>query len=118
MLMLIMEEPRAVKCLFLGYDSGVKGYKLCNPETKKTFFSWSVVFNEFVMYQDSLLTDVVPDSSDEDEPQVRLQVEQVEHPNEEVTETVDEEIVQISPPILQQPSIAADRPRRNIVRPN
>ena len=73
------------------------------------------MFNESVMYQDSLTTDVVPDSSDEDEPRVRLQVE---HLDEEVAETVDEEIVQTSPPVLQQPSIAADRPRRNIVPPN
>ena len=81
--------------MFLGYGSRVKGYKLWNPDTKKTFFSRSVVFNESVMYQDSLTTDVVLDSSDEDEPQVRFQVEQVEHLDEEVTETVDEEIVQI-----------------------
>jgi hypothetical protein len=26
-------EPRAIKRIFLGYKSGVKGYKLCNPET-------------------------------------------------------------------------------------
>ena len=73
------------------------------------------MFNESVMYQDSLITDVVPDFSDKNEPQVRLQVEQVDHLNEEVTETVDEKIVQTSPPGLQQPSIAAGRPRRNIV---
>ena len=72
--------------MFLGYGSGVKGYKLWNPETKKPFMSRRVVFNESVMYQDSLSTDVVPDVVDEDEPQVRVQVE---HLNEEETE-IDE----------------------------
>ena len=50
-------EPRAIKCLFLSYGSGVKGYKLWNPETRKTFMRRSVVFNEYVMFTDSLTTD-------------------------------------------------------------
>ena len=43
--------------MFLGYGSGVKGYKLWNTETRKTFMSRSVVFNESVMFTDSLSTD-------------------------------------------------------------
>ena len=50
-------EHRAIKCLFLGYGSGVKGYKFWNPETRKTFMSRSVVFNESVMFTDSLSID-------------------------------------------------------------
>ena len=62
-----------------------------------------------------MITDVVPSSSGKYEPQVRLQVE---HLNEEETEIDEEDIVPPSPPFLQQPFIAVDRPRRNIVPPN
>ena len=67
-------EPRAVKCMFIGYGSVVKGYKLWNFETKKSFMSRSVVSNESVMYTDSLSTDVSPVSSD-DEQEISVQLE-------------------------------------------
>ena len=76
-------EPRAIKCVFIGYGSGVKGYKLWNPETKKAFMSRSVVFNESVMYFDKLSSDVLPDFSEE---QVRVEVE---HSVEKENVTVD-----------------------------
>jgi hypothetical protein len=34
------------KCIFIGYKDGVKGYKLWNPETKKTVYIWDFVFRE------------------------------------------------------------------------
>jgi hypothetical protein len=71
-------EHRAIKCLFLGYGSGVKGYKLWNPETKKTFMSRSVVFNESVMFNDSLFSDHVPNNFDKGLQHMSVQVEHVD----------------------------------------
>ena len=40
-----------MKCIFLGYKSGVKGYKLWCPKTKKLVISRDVIFDETSMIQ-------------------------------------------------------------------
>nr|GEY07837.1 hypothetical protein [Tanacetum cinerariifolium] len=49
-------EPRAVKCVLLRYLEGVKGYRLyrLDNESPKIVTSRNVVFNESVMYKDTL----------------------------------------------------------------
>ena len=37
-------EPRAKKCVLLGYTFGCKGYKLYDLDTKKVFYSRDVLF--------------------------------------------------------------------------
>ena len=44
-------EPRSMKCIFLGYKSSVKGYKLWCPETKKLVISRDVIFDVTFMIQ-------------------------------------------------------------------
>ncbi|MCO5547846.1 hypothetical protein L7F22_001298 [Adiantum nelumboides] len=37
-------DDKAVKCIFVGYSSGSKGYRLYNPATNKIFESHDVIF--------------------------------------------------------------------------
>ncbi|XP_012851790.1 PREDICTED: uncharacterized protein LOC105971482 [Erythranthe guttata] len=39
-------QPRARSCAFIGYPTGVKGYKLLDIHSKEVFFSRDVVFHE------------------------------------------------------------------------
>jgi hypothetical protein len=59
---------------FLGYDSGVKGYKLWNPETKKSMLSRSVVFNESEMHYSNRATNAHDDVAQK----VNVQVEHLD----------------------------------------
>ena len=113
--MLILESWSLgrVKCIFIGYGSGVKAYRLWNPETKKILLSRNVVFNESVMYHDNLSTDA-PSVGGE---KLSVQVEHVDEIAEQDDTQVhgNDDVVPPSPPILQQlaHSIAAGHPKRN-----
>ena len=39
-------DNKAVKCIFIRYSYGVKGYKLWDPVAQKVFYSRSVIFRE------------------------------------------------------------------------
>ncbi|KAG8486155.1 hypothetical protein CXB51_019539 [Gossypium anomalum] len=50
-------EMRSIKCVFLGYKAGVKGYKLWCPENRKVVISRDVVFDETAMLPNLSLKD-------------------------------------------------------------
>ena len=39
-------DPRAEKCVFIGYAPNKKGYKFYNPQTRKTYVSMDISFVE------------------------------------------------------------------------
>jgi len=43
-------DPRAIKCIFVGYSSGQKGYKCWSPSERRLFVSMDVTFRESVPF--------------------------------------------------------------------
>ena len=75
----------------IGYGSGVKAYKLWNPETKKILLSRNVVFNESIMYHDSLPTYPSPIFPEEERVSVQVEHQQKTIDNDIVVEDTQDE---------------------------
>ncbi|KAG8481139.1 hypothetical protein CXB51_025904 [Gossypium anomalum] len=100
-------EPRSIKCVFLGYKAGVKGYKLWCPENRKVVISRDVVFDETAMLPNLSLKD---SSNKENQKQVEHQINTKSTPQ---VSTKIENRVASSP----QYSIAKNRTKREIKPP-
>uniref|UniRef100_A0A2N9I9I5 CCHC-type domain-containing protein n=1 Tax=Fagus sylvatica TaxID=28930 RepID=A0A2N9I9I5_FAGSY len=97
-------SPRASKCLFLGYPSNRKAYKLYNLDTQKIFFSRDVTFHEDIFpFQD------LPDISQPSIPILPLPVPEPIPP----TPSPPPPTTTDSPP----PPSTSLRPRRTTSRP-
>ncbi|GJU59113.1 retrovirus-related pol polyprotein from transposon TNT 1-94 [Tanacetum coccineum] len=73
-------KPRAIKCIFLGYLDGVKGYRLWRSDDVKLkiIIRIDVVFNESLVHKNTLKGAGVADSRKEVEFEVELQGSRVE----------------------------------------
>jgi hypothetical protein len=88
-------DKKAEKCIFIGYKDGVKGYKLWNPETKKTVYIRDVVFKEVkdVSKQEFLPT--------QDEPE-KIEIELVDAKSESSEEGKAAEEEEPHTPVLRR----------------
>ena len=118
-------DPRAKKALFMGFNAGVKGYRLWCLEAKKTIISRDVTFHESAM-----LNKVNPEGVSSTSQQVECTPQQVEFeqsvviPAEGTTSDSsladaesDEEEVSTQEPQQQSEPIAVRRQRREIQKP-
>lgn len=118
-------DPRAKKALFMGFNAGVKGYRLWCLEAKKTIISRDVTFNETAM-----LNKVNPKGVDGTSQQVECTPKQVEFEQTVVIPTnstsddspmaeeeSDEGEVSTQEPSQQSEPIAVRRKKREIQKP-
>lgn len=120
-------DPRAKKAIFLGFSSGVKGFRLWCPASKKLILSRDVTFDESVMFtqnkhkvdQKENKTKGVPQQVEFEAPVTS--VIPVQTGDSLTDDSVGEDTVTDESPVqasTQQPdSIAVSRPRREIRKP-
>ncbi|GJZ47598.1 retrotransposon protein, putative, ty1-copia subclass [Tanacetum coccineum] len=119
-------EPRAIKCVLLGYPEGVKGYRLyrLDGESPKIVTSKNVVFNESVMYKDTLKDSGAGDKSVE-ELQVEVELQRLNNhtPEEDQIDQEDGDDEDVGDhetdqtPDLTDYQLARDRERRTRTKP-
>nr|GEW51349.1 zinc finger, CCHC-type [Tanacetum cinerariifolium] len=85
-------KPRAVKYILLGYTEGVKGYRIyrLDNESPKMVTSRNVVFNESVMYKDTLKDSGVGADKSVEELQVEVELQRLNNHTLEQDQTNNE----------------------------
>ncbi|GJX81498.1 retrovirus-related pol polyprotein from transposon TNT 1-94 [Tanacetum coccineum] len=112
-------DPRAKKALFMGITSGIKGYRLWCPETKKTIFSRDVTFNESAMLKKVNVEQLDGTPKKVEFERIIVPADREPDDNSPMVEgDYEEEEVQAEEPRQQQhESIATSKPKRNTKRP-
>lgn len=68
-------EPRSLKCIFLDFKLGIKGYRLWFPETNNVIISRDIIFDESAMLHDSPSRDVSNKQQQSSITQVELHID-------------------------------------------
>jgi hypothetical protein len=84
-------DKKEVKCIFIGYKEGMKGYKLWDPASRKIMYSRDVVFREVGGNFESEVVQI-----EKDPEKVRFELRNEEDDSDESTES-DEEVEQPTP---------------------
>lgn len=114
-------EPRAKKDLFMGYGSGVKGYRIWSPSESKVILSRSITFNEKSLLHLGIES-VVSETGDGVSKQVEFDVAPAGTHQHGSSETDQQNYepqseVEAEQPPVDTHSIATDRSRRQIKPP-
>jgi hypothetical protein len=84
-------DKKEVKCIFIGYKEGMKGYKLWDPASRRTMYSRDVVFREVRGKSESEVVQI-----EKNPEKVRFELRNEEDDSDESTES-DEEVEQLTP---------------------
>ena len=109
-------DPRAKRAVFMGITSGVKGYRLWCPETKKIIFSRDVTFDESTILKkvtsDTVKTDDTPKQVEFERKIIIPANEEIDEDTPIVEEESDGEEVPTQEPLQQHLPIALSKPKR------
>ncbi|KAK2447548.1 secreted RxLR effector protein [Trifolium repens] len=110
-------DAKAVKCVFIGYPEGVKGYKLwkMEPGGSKFIISRDVTFDETRMGMKCKDLETRPETGVE---RIQLEVEPPTDEGEEENQTLVPEESGSQPIVAPDYQLARDRERRVITPPN
>ncbi|BFG26329.1 hypothetical protein CerSpe_126030 [Prunus speciosa] len=130
-------KPKSLECIFIEFESGVKGFKLWDPVNHKKILSRDVVFDEKTMPMNKIKNSEAKEDVVERETTIEVPLKKVfretsqEQPTEDVQEEVESDIEEEDAGQQQQQtqeeeeaqeqvepsSIARSRPKRTIKPP-